>query len=71
MLPLSRRATFWALLGFTYNATLLARGRQRRQFSLFTRMARLPGRRLLIPRGLHKLDEVAERIEQDLAELGR
>ncbi len=71
LLPLSRRATFWALLGFTYNATLLARSRQRRQFSLLTRMARLPGRRLLIPRGLHKLDDVAERIEQDLAELDR
>ena len=72
LVPLSRRATLRALLGCTYNLTLLTRGRLRRQFTLFTGIARnVPARRLLIPRGWDRLEEVRERIEQDLAGLTR
>ncbi len=66
--PVSSAMAFRALLGCSYNAALLARGRLRRQFRLFARIARLPARRLLIPRGLDRLNEVAERVERDLAE---
>jgi len=66
--PVSRKAFFQTLLGHSFNTVIVDRRRLRRQFALFSRIAKaIPARRLLIPRGLHRLPEVAERIEQDLA----
>jgi serine kinase of HPr protein (carbohydrate metabolism regulator) len=68
--PMSRTEFFQELLGYSFNVVLVPRRRLRRQFALFSRMAKtIPARRLLIPRGLHRLEEVAERIERDLAEI--
>ena len=68
--PMSRTALFQALLGHSFNAVLVPRRRLRRQFALFSRIAdTIPARRLIVPRGLHRLGEVAERIVQDLAEI--
>ncbi len=68
--PMSRTEFFQELLGYSFNAVLVPRRRLRRQFVLFSRIAdRIPARRITLPRGLHRLEEVAERIEQDLAEI--
>ena len=68
--PMSRTDFFQALLGHSFNTALVPRHRLQRQFALFGHIAdTIPARRLLIPRGLHRLEEVAERIEQDLAEI--
>lgn len=68
--PMSRTEFFQELLGYSFNVVLVPRRRLRRQFALFSRMAEtIPARRLLIPRGLHRLEEVADRIERDLAEI--
>lgn len=72
VMPLSRRAAFRALLASSYNATLLTSSRLRRQFALFARLASsVPARRVLFPRGWERLEEVRERIEQDLLSLDR
>lgn len=66
--PMSRAKFFQELLGYSFNVVLVPRRRLRRQFALFSRIAEsVPARRLLIPRGLHRLEEVADRIERDLA----
>ncbi len=66
--PLSRTSFFQELLGYSFNAVMVPRRRLRRQFALFSRIAdTIPARRLIIPRGLERLEEVAERIERDLA----
>ena len=68
--PMSRTDFFQQLLGYSFNAVLVPRRRLRRQFALFSRIAdSIPARRLIVPRGLGRLEEVAERIEQDLAEI--
>ncbi len=68
--PMSRTDFFQELLGYSFNAVLVPRRRLRRQFALFSRLAAsIPARRLILPRGLQRLEEVAERIEQDLAEI--
>lgn len=66
--PLRGRAAFRALLGCAYNAAP-TRSRLRRQFRVFTALARLPVRRLRIPRAWSRLEEARERIERDLAAL--
>ncbi|MGH9789107.1 MAG: hypothetical protein ACRD4U_10440 [Candidatus Acidiferrales bacterium] len=70
LVRLSPAVTFRTLLGHTFTASLRPRTRLRRQFALFTRMARtVPARRLIIPRGWKNLEEVARRIEADLKQL--
>jgi hypothetical protein len=65
---LSRSQLFQTLLRFNFNPQLQTRKRLRRQFALFSRLAdSVPARRLIVPRGFHRLERVAERIEQDLA----
>lgn len=67
--PLSPAPVFRALLRHTFNPTLTSRARLKRQFALFTRVARtVPARRLFIPRRLDRLEEIAKRIERDQGE---
>jgi hypothetical protein len=69
---LSRRDAFRHLLAYNFNAVCLTRRRMRRVLALFSHVAEMvPARRLLLPRGLHRLEEVAERIEADLAKIAR
>jgi hypothetical protein len=68
--PLSPRDAFRNLLAFNFNAVCLTRRRMRRVLVLFSRIAEtVPARRLILPRGFHRLNEVAERIEEDLVKI--
>lgn len=72
VIPLSHSQAFNHALRCNFNPQLQTRERLRRQFALFTRLAEaVPAWRLVIPRGWKKLEEVAERIESNLASLGR